>query len=426
MRVLLTGAYGFIGSAIGVALRRAGHVVVPAVRTPRAGEPVVIGCDMGRDVRPENWLPLLAGIDAVVNCAGILRERRGESFQAVHVDAPLALFEACARLGIRRVVQVSALGNPATAEFLASKHRCDTALARLDLDWTVLRPSLVYSPLGAFGGTSLLRAMSALPRLLFVPGKGEQRVQPVDLADLAAAAAACLQDARSHGQVIEVVGPQVMTIRAYLLAWREWYGLGEPRIIAVAPWLTSIACTLGDWLRLGPLGRTMNRMLNYNNVAALGALERLDSLLGLRPTSLDDALAARPCQVQDRLHAFTYFLYPLLLACIAATWIASGVVGFIVPLEELRRLFAGAGLPAAIGPPLAWLASLFDIVLGVMILVPRQARNAALLMLASVLAYTMVIGAVWPAHWLDPFGGLLKNLVLLPALLFLLAWNRQR
>ncbi len=426
MRVLLTGAYGFIGSAIAAALRRAGHVVVPAVRNPWPGESVVIGCDMGRDVRPENWLPLLAGIEAVVNCAGILRERRGETFQAVHVDAPMALFEACSRLGIRRVVQVSALGNPATAEFLASKHRCDAALARLSLDWTVLRPSLVYSALGAFGGTSLLRAMAALPGVLFVPGKGEQRVQPVDLADLAATVVACLQDARSDGQVIEIAGPQVMTIRAYLLAWRGWFGLGEPGVIAVPPWLTGIACTLGDWLRLGPLGRTMNRMLNTNNVAALDALERLDELLDVRPVSLRDALGARPCQVQDRLHAYTYFLYPLMLACMAATWIASGVVGFLVPLEEVRRLFVNAGLPVALGPPLAWVASLFDIALGVMLLIPRHASNAILLMLASVLAYTMLAGAAWPAHWLNPFGGLLKNLVLLPALLFLLAWNRQR
>jgi len=427
MRILLTGAYGFIGSGIAAALRGAGHVVVPAVRRPRAGDAVVIGCDLGRDVRPEQWLPRLAAIDAVVNCAGILRERRGETFQAVHCDAPIALFEACVRLGIRRVVQVSALGNPGDAEFLASKHRCDAALGRLPLDWTVLRPSLVYSPMGAYGGTSLLRAMACLPRLLFVPGRGEQRVQPVDLADLSAAVVACLAvGPRAHGQVIEVAGPQVMTIREYLVAWRDWFGLEAARVVEVPPWLTSAGCMAGEWLGRGPLGRTMQRMLDHHNVAAPDALPRLETVLRLRPASLAESLAARPCQVQDRLHAFTYFVYPLLLVAVAAAWIASGAVGFVTPADEVRGLFAHAGLPPAAGPPLAWLASALDVVLGFLVLVRRFAPLAILLMLASVAVYTLVIGAVWPAYWLDPFGGLLKNLVIAPALLFLYAWSRQR
>ncbi len=426
MRVLLTGAYGFIGSAIAAALVRAGHVVVPAVRRPRPGDDPVIACDMGRDVRPENWLPLLAGIDAVVNCAGILRERRGESFQAVHVDAPMALFEACARLGVRRVVQVSALGNPVDAEFLASKHRCDAALAKLPLDWTVLRPSVVYSPMGAFGGTSLLRAMACLPRILFVPGRGGQRIQPVDLDDLSACVVACLASPASHGQVIEVAGPQVLTITDYLLAWRHWFGLAQPRLVMVPQWLTSAGCLAGEWLRLGPLGRTMQRMLDHDNVAALDVLPRMQALLGIRPAALGDALAARPCQVQDRLHAFTYFLYPLLLAGIVAVWLVSGVTGFATPQDEVRAIFEKGGLPGALGPPLVWLVSLLDLALGVLVLVPRFAQAALLLMLASVLGYTLLIGTLWSEYWLDPFGGLLKNLALVPALLFLLAWNRQR
>lgn len=426
MRVLLTGAYGFIGSAIAAALRRDGHVVVPAVRNPRFGESVVIGCDMGRDVRPENWLPLLAGIEAVVNCAGILRERAGETFQAVHVDAPIALFEACVRLRIPRVIQISALGNPADAEFLASKQRCDAALAKLPLDWTVLRPSLVYSPMGAYGGTSMLRAMACLPRFLFVPGQGEQRVQPVDLADLAAAVAACLAGPASHGQVIEVAGPQVITIREYLLAWRAWFAMGATRVVNVPPWLTSVGCTLGEWLGTGPLGRTMQRMLDHHNVAALDALQRLETVLRVRPVTLAESLAARPCQVQDRLHATTYFLYPMLLACIALVWLASGVIGFVTPSDEVRQLFTHAGLPSATGPPLVWVVSTLDLVLGVLVLIRRIAHIAILLMLASVLGYTLLIGAIWPEYWLDPFGGLLKNLVLIPALLLLYAWNRQR
>lgn len=147
MRVLVTGAYGFIGAHIVAALVAAGHDVVCAVRGARVDTRFpgvrVIACDMARDLRSEDWLPRLAGVEAVVNCAGILRERGADTYAAVHEQAPLALFRACVDAGVRRVIQISALGDAGDGEFIASKHRCDAALATLELDWLVLRPSLV-------------------------------------------------------------------------------------------------------------------------------------------------------------------------------------------------------------------------------------------------------------------------------------------
>ncbi|HEX7770021.1 MAG TPA: NAD-dependent epimerase/dehydratase family protein, partial [Dokdonella sp.] len=157
MRVLVTGAHGFIGGTVVAHLLAAGHEVVPAVRRPRPaqrdGALAGLACDMGRDVDESPWLPRLAGIDAVVNCAGILRERGRDRFEVVHVQAPLALFRACTRTGIRRVVQVSALGDPADGEFIASKHRVDAALLALLPEAVVLRPSVVYDTRGSHGGT---------------------------------------------------------------------------------------------------------------------------------------------------------------------------------------------------------------------------------------------------------------------------------
>ena len=170
----------------------------------------------------------------------------------------------------------------------------------------------------------------------------------------------------------------------------------------------------------------MQTMLDADNVAAPDALPRLESLLGVRPAALADALAARPCQVQDRLHASTYFVYPVLLAAVAAIWVISSVVGFATPDDQVRQIFMRAGLAPAPGLPLVWTVSALDAVLGVLVLVRRFSRIALLLMLASVLGYTLLIGALWPAYWIDPLGGLLKNLALIPALLLLLAWNRQR
>jgi uncharacterized protein YbjT (DUF2867 family) len=121
MNILVTGAYGFIGRQVVAGLLEAGHSVVCGVRKPElnvfASLDTVI-CDFARDTRPEDWLPRLSGIDVVVNCAGILREVKDQTFDAVHRAAPGALFDACTQADVKRVVQVSALGSPEDGGFL--------------------------------------------------------------------------------------------------------------------------------------------------------------------------------------------------------------------------------------------------------------------------------------------------------------------
>src|SRR4051794_12804785 len=103
--VLLTGASGFIGSRLSAALVARGCKVVGVSRRARP-----VAGDFATDVRPEDWAPRLAGIDIVINAVGIIRERGHQTFRRLHTEAPVALFAACAAAGIRRVIQISALG----------------------------------------------------------------------------------------------------------------------------------------------------------------------------------------------------------------------------------------------------------------------------------------------------------------------------
>ena len=115
MRVLLTGATGFIGRAVAQALEARGHAVVRVQRRPVPGDREGVQADFGDIPSRDWWTPRLAGIDAVVNAVGILREAPGQRFRALHHEAPAELFRACAQAGVRCVVQVSALGADATA-----------------------------------------------------------------------------------------------------------------------------------------------------------------------------------------------------------------------------------------------------------------------------------------------------------------------
>ena len=147
LRVLVLGAHGFIGTGIVAALRRHGMSVCSVVRGDGGHvAPDRIGVDLSRMCTPEHWLPLLQDVDAVVNAAGILRESSRHDFEAIHLAAPLALAQACRQLGIHRFVQISALGDPADGEFIASKHRFVVQLLQVLLtvgDMTVERKTKI-------------------------------------------------------------------------------------------------------------------------------------------------------------------------------------------------------------------------------------------------------------------------------------------
>ena len=99
MVVLLTGASGFIGSHLAKALAAAGHRVICAVRNPGSRHDPRFGyiaADFTRDFDSSAWLPRLAGVDVIINAVGIIRETAQQSFDAIHVRGPVALFQAAA------------------------------------------------------------------------------------------------------------------------------------------------------------------------------------------------------------------------------------------------------------------------------------------------------------------------------------------
>lgn len=167
MRILLTGANGFIGSELTSDLLKAGHDVAAAVRDPakflrRFPGTTVVLADFNVLTTSAQWLPLLTGLDCVINCAGILQSRAGQSASSIHTHAPLALFQAAHSLGVRKIIQISAVSADADTEYAQSKSAADKGLMAMDADWVILRPSLVYGR-QAYGGTAMLRALAACP-----------------------------------------------------------------------------------------------------------------------------------------------------------------------------------------------------------------------------------------------------------------------
>ena len=134
-RVLLLGASGLIGSAVLARFAAEGVAVRAIARRPAAALANVewTSLDLAHLVEPGAWIPHLEGIDVVVNCSGALQG--GEALRAVHVDSMRALFAACERAGVRRVVHISAIGveRGSVSEYSATKRSGEETLVASSL-----------------------------------------------------------------------------------------------------------------------------------------------------------------------------------------------------------------------------------------------------------------------------------------------------
>jgi uncharacterized protein YbjT (DUF2867 family) len=430
MQVLVTGAQGFIGAALCRALARQGHVVVGGVHRAAIGdasaarahggaEPLPlarsIAVDFVRDVSPAVWLPRLAGIDAVVNTVGRLRAHGPATLQRVHVEAAVALFDACAQRGIARVVQLSALG--ADAQARSAYHRTkraadDALLSRIPTAWCA-QPSLGF---GARGGSARLFLMLASLPLVPLPGDGTQRVQPIHLDDLVSALCVLLE--RDGGGRVALVGPAPLALRDYLFALRA--DLGLPRTVALpVPWtLVRLAAAASAWLPHALLDPATLGMLARGNTADP---RDITALLGAPPRRVD-AFVAAPDAPALRTAARLAWLLPLLRGSVALVWIVTGLVSLgLYPVEASYSLLARTGVPAAVAPLLLYGAAALDLVLGVLVFRLRGARRRLLwrAQVALILLYSVIIAWRLPEFWLHPYGPMLKNLPLVAVLVLL-------
>jgi UDP-glucose 4-epimerase len=270
-RVLVTGASGFIGHALVPALVAAGYEVRAASRHPPVFAPPVDATahgDLGSDV---DWPPLLAGADFVVHLAGIAHTGPGvpeAAYDRVNRQATAALAQAARKAGVQRVVFVSTIraqtGPQAdhvlteadapqpTDPYGRSKLAAETALAQSGVDFTVLRPVLVYGP-GIKGNLRMLARLAALPIPLPF-GAFTNRRSLLSIGNLASAITHVLGHPESSGETYVVADLQPVSLAQIIKALRA--GLDRPpRLLKVPPGLIRIGLTMlgraRQWDQLG-------------------------------------------------------------------------------------------------------------------------------------------------------------------------------
>lgn len=297
--VLVLGGSGFIGSRLVAQLASQGRgIVLPTRRAINARHLQMLpGVDVVEaDIHDEAALAqLMRGVDAVINLVGVLHSRRGRSgtaygpdFERAHVELPRKVAAACVRAGVRRSLHMSALGaSPdGPSMYLRSKAAGEAAaLSQPGLAVTIFRPSVVFGE-----GDSFLNLFASLQKILPVVaiGGADARFQPVYVEDLVHAFVAALEDQATIGQVVELVGPKVYTLRELVqLAGRY---SGHPRPVFGLP--PALARMQAWFLEHAPGGPLMSRdnldSMQTDNVGSPGAVPMPTAPEDIAPFYLGD------------------------------------------------------------------------------------------------------------------------------------------
>jgi uncharacterized protein YbjT (DUF2867 family) len=295
-QVTVFGGSGFLGQAIVRALAPQGYLVRVACRRIELAEKVKTAGDVGQitlmraNLRvPQSVATAIEGSQAVINAAGIAFEHGRQRYKTVHAAGARTIAEAARAAGVERLVHVSGIGADSRSwknRYVQSKVEAEEAIVAAFESATILRPSVVFGPDDVL--FNRLAKIAALAPFMPVVGSGRAKVQPVFVADVAAAAVAVLARPDTAKSVFELGGPRVYTYRELAALTLREIDRDKP-IIGVPAGLMKMAAFFAEFPAL--LGRTPQitrdqvDLLLHDNVVRPGALGL--TTLGIVPTAAE-------------------------------------------------------------------------------------------------------------------------------------------
>ncbi|MFO1461586.1 MAG: complex I NDUFA9 subunit family protein [Verrucomicrobiota bacterium] len=291
MLILVTGGSGFVGREIVGQLQSAGHRIRVLARR---SSPMEEGVERirGSVLEPASVAEAVSGVDAVVHLVGIINEVGDQTFERVHVGGTEAVVSATRSAGVRRYIHMSALGTrpAARSRYHRTKWDAEELVRRSGLDWTILRPSLIYGPGDGF--INLFARMSAVSPVLPVVGPGSNRMQPVAVEDVAWCFCGAMAHPESLYQTLDVCGRERFTVNEILAVVLET--LGRRRGTVHLPWgIAGLQARILETVyprllgKASPLNRDQILMLQEDNV---GDPDPACRMFGFEPIRMRDGI----------------------------------------------------------------------------------------------------------------------------------------
>jgi len=295
MKILVTGATGYVATRLREVLRNDGHEVRLLVRKESADRVKTIVPQnayqivYGNVFETNTCLHACDGCDAVVHLVGIIREfpSKGITFDEVHRVATANIIDAAKRTGVERFVHMSALGarDDAPSAYHRTKRAGERIVEDSGLQWTIFRPSWIFAPGDGLG--RIIKDVVRKPVIPLIDG-GRALVQPVFLDDVCACFARSLRMPETQGKIYEIGGPDRVSYREIFEQAASCAGR-KARTVSVPAGTIRPAMVLLQRFRSFPLTLDELRMLSEDNICEI---EPYVKAFGIAPVSFRESMRA--------------------------------------------------------------------------------------------------------------------------------------
>ena len=232
MKVLITGGTGFIGPAVANAIVDAGHELRVLERKPGAWREAGIRCQeavQGDVTDADSLRRAVEGREVVVHLVAI-RQGKPEKFRQVMIEGTRNLIAAAKGEGVRRFVLMSALGVTEETKDLVPYYNAkwteERGIEASGLEYVIFRPSFVF---GSNGGILVtFRKLAKLMPVTPIIGKGEQRIQPIWIDDVAAYFAQAIDKPEAANRTFEIGGPEQVSWNEFWARLKRTLGVRRP------------------------------------------------------------------------------------------------------------------------------------------------------------------------------------------------------
>jgi NADH dehydrogenase len=266
MNILVAGGTGFIGTNLVRELDDRGHDVTVLARDPdEADLPAGVERVIGDVTAYDSIENAFEGQDAVVNLVALsplFKPSGGQSHEEVHLGGTRNVVQAAEEHGVRKIVQMSALGaDPnGTTEYIRAKGKAEQVVRDSGLAYSIFRPSIVFGDGGEF--VSFTKKLTT-PYVTALPGGGRTPIQPICVGDYVTNLADGIHE-EHDGEAYEIGGTEVLTLADVTrLAYRA-----EGKSVTVLPLpmaLAKIGMTAIEPVPFVPFGSDQYRSLKFDN-----------------------------------------------------------------------------------------------------------------------------------------------------------------
>ena len=288
MRVLVTGATGFVGGRLVPALLEAGHDVVALVRDPdRYDPPEGVTVRSGDLLEPGSFEAALEGVDAAYYLVHSMRA--GEDYAERDRRAAHNFAKAADEYGVDRVIYLGGLGEERDrlSEHLRSRREVEYVLGKYGFDLTTLRAAIIVGDGSA--SFDVVRQLGKRLPLMITPEWVRTPCQPIAVDDVVAYLVGVLEVEATRGDTFEIGGPEVLTYEALIRRTARLDGRREPFVLPVPVLSPKLSAYWIGLVTDVPTGVAHPLILGLKNPVVVTD-HRIEELVPVEPTPFDEAV----------------------------------------------------------------------------------------------------------------------------------------